>query len=166
MHHYRAYFKKCQATKITVSYPKDIRVQLSDTWTLLGLTLPDFDLEKKREVWLLRTWFGIALVNELVSLTWLLWALRSFCRFTSLESICKKSRMSRKSALKNLYHFIKKQYQRHSEWDCIMHLCAMTIGLITTKIKASQLFNVTVCKSSSGVPLSSYVEMAPYKFHR
>ena len=35
----------------------------------------------KREVWLLRTWFG--LVNKLVSLTWLLWALRSFRRFTS-----------------------------------------------------------------------------------
>ena len=40
------------------------------------------DTETKWEVWLLRTWFGIALVNNLVSLTWLLWALKSFRRFT------------------------------------------------------------------------------------
>src|SRR6218665_148287 len=38
--------------------------------------------EMKREVWLLRTGFGIAPVNKLVSLTWLLWALRSFRSFT------------------------------------------------------------------------------------
>src|SRR6218665_1427689 len=38
--------------------------------------------ETKREVWLLRTGFGIASVNKLVSLTWLLWALRSFRSFT------------------------------------------------------------------------------------
>src|SRR6218665_1790423 len=38
--------------------------------------------ETKREVWLLRTGFGIAPANKLVSLTWLLWALRSFRRFT------------------------------------------------------------------------------------
>src|SRR6218665_2692279 len=38
--------------------------------------------ETKREVWLLRTGFGIAPVNKLVSLTWLLWALRSFRSFT------------------------------------------------------------------------------------
>ena len=50
---------------------------------------PRFDLpgfrsgtETKREVWLLRTWFGIGPVNKLVSLTWLLCALRSFRRFT------------------------------------------------------------------------------------
>src|SRR6218665_724567 len=36
----------------------------------------------KREVWLLRTGFGIVPVNKLVSLTWLLCALRSFRRFT------------------------------------------------------------------------------------
>src|SRR6218665_2227570 len=47
-----------------------------------GLTFPDFDLATKREVWLLRTGFGIAPVNKLVSLTWLLWALRSFRSFT------------------------------------------------------------------------------------
>ena len=35
-----------------------------------------------REVWLLRTGFGIAPMNKLVSLTWLLWALRSFRSFT------------------------------------------------------------------------------------
>ena len=38
--------------------------------------------EMKREVLLLHTWFGIAPVNKLVSLTWLLRALRSFWRFT------------------------------------------------------------------------------------
>src|SRR6218665_421089 len=38
--------------------------------------------ETKRKVWLLRTGFGIAPVNKLVSLTWLLWALRSFRSFT------------------------------------------------------------------------------------
>src|SRR6218665_1784618 len=38
--------------------------------------------ETKREVWLLRTGSGIAPVNKLVSLTWLLWALRSFRSFT------------------------------------------------------------------------------------
>ena len=40
--------------------------------------------ETKREVWLLRTGFGRpkAPVNKLVSLTWLLWALRSFRSFT------------------------------------------------------------------------------------
>src|SRR6218665_31082 len=44
-----------------------------------GLTFPDFDLAPKRNVWLLRTGFGIAPVNKMVSLTWLLWALmRSF----------------------------------------------------------------------------------------
>ena len=48
------------------------------------LDLPGFwpGTETKREVWLLQTWFGIAPVNKLVSLTWLLWALRSFRRFT------------------------------------------------------------------------------------
>src|SRR6218665_171290 len=48
---------------------------------LPGLTFPDF-YETKREVWLLRTGFGIAPENKLVSLTWLLWALRSYRRFT------------------------------------------------------------------------------------
>ena len=38
--------------------------------------------ETKRVVWLLRTGFGIAPVIKLVSLTWLLWALRSFRKFT------------------------------------------------------------------------------------
>ena len=48
------------------------------------LDLPGFwhGTETKREVSLLRTWFGIAPVNKLVFLTWLLWALRSFRRFT------------------------------------------------------------------------------------
>jgi len=48
------------------------------------LDLPVFwpGAEARREVWLLQTWFGIALVNKLVSLTWLLWALRSFWWFT------------------------------------------------------------------------------------
>ena len=48
------------------------------------LDLPGFwsGTETKREVWLLRTGFGIAPVNKLVSLTWLLWALRSFRSFT------------------------------------------------------------------------------------
>src|SRR6218665_1280682 len=41
-----------------------------------------FGTETKREVWLLRTGFGIALANKLVSLTWLLWALRSFQSIT------------------------------------------------------------------------------------
>ena len=36
----------------------------------------------KREVWLLRIWFGLAPMNKLVSLTWLLWALRGFWRST------------------------------------------------------------------------------------
>jgi len=36
--------------------------------TILGLTFPDFDPATKREVWLLRIWFGIAPVNKLVSL--------------------------------------------------------------------------------------------------
>src|SRR6218665_259110 len=48
---------------------------------LPGLTFPDF-YETKREVWLLRTGFCIAPVNKLVSLTWLLWAVRSFRSFT------------------------------------------------------------------------------------
>src|SRR6218665_2553733 len=38
--------------------------------------------ETNREAWPLRTGFGIAPVNKLVSLTWLLWALRSFRSFT------------------------------------------------------------------------------------
>src|SRR6218665_1503378 len=38
--------------------------------------------ETKREVWLLRTGFGIAVVNKLVSTTGLLWALRNFPIFT------------------------------------------------------------------------------------
>src|SRR6218665_1530510 len=48
------------------------------------LHLPGFlpGTEKKREVWLLRTGFGIVPVNKLVSLMWLLWALTSFRRFT------------------------------------------------------------------------------------
>ena len=48
------------------------------------LDLPGFwpGTERKREVWLLRTGFGIAPVNKLVSLTWLSWALRSFRCFT------------------------------------------------------------------------------------
>ena len=48
------------------------------------LDLPGFwhGTETKRNVWLLWTCFGIAPVNKLVSLTWILWALRSFQRFT------------------------------------------------------------------------------------
>ena len=48
------------------------------------LDLPGFwpGTETKREAWLLRTWFGIVPANKLVSMTWLLWALRSFWRFT------------------------------------------------------------------------------------
>jgi len=48
------------------------------------LDLPGFwpGTKTKREVWLLWTWFGITPVNKLVFLTWLLWALRSFRRFT------------------------------------------------------------------------------------
>src|SRR6218665_862895 len=49
---------------------------------LPGLTFPDFDLAPKREVWLLRTGFGIAPGNKLVCLMWFLWALRSFRSFT------------------------------------------------------------------------------------
>jgi len=54
------------------------------------LDLPAFwpGTEMKWEVWLLRTWFGIAPVNNLVSLTWLLWALRSFQRFTLHKEFC------------------------------------------------------------------------------
>jgi len=49
---------------------------------LLGLTFVDFYLAPKRKVWLLRIWFDTAPVNKLVSMMWLLWALRSFQRFT------------------------------------------------------------------------------------
>jgi len=48
----------------------------------LGLTGFSNGTETKQEVWLLRTWFGIAPVNKLVSLAWFLWSLRSFRRFT------------------------------------------------------------------------------------
>jgi len=50
----------------------------------LRLDLPGYwpDTEMKQDVWLLRTWFGIEPVNKLLSLTWLLWALRRFWRFT------------------------------------------------------------------------------------
>ena len=50
--------------------------------------LPGFwtDNETKREVWLSMTGLGIVPVNKLVSLTWLLWALRSFRRFTLHQS--------------------------------------------------------------------------------
>src|SRR6218665_563178 len=59
---------------------------------LLGLTFPDFDLATKREVCPLRTFiFGIAPVNKLVSRTRLLWALKSFQRFT-LHSITSTTR--------------------------------------------------------------------------
>src|SRR6218665_22485 len=53
------------------------------------LDLPSFlpGTETKREVCLLRTGFGIAPVNKLVSLTWLLWALRSFRSFTLYYSL-------------------------------------------------------------------------------
>ena len=40
------------------------------------------DTETKWEVWLLRIWFDIAPVNKMVSLTWLLWVLRTFQSFT------------------------------------------------------------------------------------
>jgi len=48
------------------------------------LDLPGFwpGTETKRDVWLFRTGFGVAPVNKLVSLTWLLWSLKSFWRFT------------------------------------------------------------------------------------
>ena len=39
------------------------------TSALSAITFPDFGLAPKRKVWLLRTWFGIAPVNKLVSLT-------------------------------------------------------------------------------------------------
>src|SRR6218665_3953320 len=49
---------------------------------LLDLSGSRLGTETKQEVWLLRTGFGIAPVNKLVSLTWLFWALRSFQSFT------------------------------------------------------------------------------------
>ena len=45
--------------------------------------------QTKWEVWLLRSWFDI--VNKLVSLTWLLWALRIFWRFTFEWQCCIKA---------------------------------------------------------------------------
>ena len=52
------------------------------------LDLPGFwpGIETKREVRLLQSWFGLAPVNKLVSLAWLLWALKRFWRLT-LHSI-------------------------------------------------------------------------------
>jgi len=61
---------------------KELYVENLNPRCLPGLTFPDFDLAPKREVWLLRTGFGIAPVNKLVSLTWRLWTLRSFLSFT------------------------------------------------------------------------------------
>jgi len=44
--------------------------------------LPGFWPCTEIKVWLLQTWVGIAPANMLVFLTWLLWAVRSFRRFT------------------------------------------------------------------------------------
>jgi len=49
--------------------------------------LPQFWSGTERNAWLLRTSFDTALVNKLVSLTWLSWALRRFQRFT-LHYVC------------------------------------------------------------------------------
>jgi len=51
------------------------------------LDLPEFwpGPRKEMRILALRTWFGLAPVNKLVSLTWLLWALRSFRRFTFIK---------------------------------------------------------------------------------
>jgi len=52
----------------------------SDLILHVPLALPRWwpGTKTKREVWLLRTWFGIVPVNKQVSLMWLLWVPRSF----------------------------------------------------------------------------------------
>ena len=74
---------------IAVWLYRQMRLWLNTTQSIYRLLSPRLDLpgfwpgtETKREVWLLRTGFGIAPVNKLVSLTWLLWVLRSFRSFT------------------------------------------------------------------------------------
>src|SRR6218665_3831870 len=64
----------------------------------------------KRDVWLLRTGLGIAPVNKLVSLTWLLWALRSFRSFT-LNYIT-----SGLSHIHNEYPYQRHEQQNHG-WN-------------------------------------------------
>ena len=66
--------------------PKQVYKQIATVAShcLLGSTFQDFYLALRRneKFWLLRTWVSIAPMNKLVSLAWLLWALRSFRRFT------------------------------------------------------------------------------------
>jgi len=66
----------------TMTHPPSSQIATIAPRCLLHLNFPGFYLAMKREAWLLWTWFYIALVNKLVSLTWFLWALRSFQRFT------------------------------------------------------------------------------------
>ena len=66
----------------TMTHPPSSQIATIAPRCLLHLNFPGFYLAMKREAWLLWTWFYIALVNKLVSLTWFLWVLRSFQRFT------------------------------------------------------------------------------------
>jgi len=75
-----ARFSSCAATRspsppITTVYPTlSSRLDFPGFW---------HGTQTKREVWRLRTWFGRAPVSKLVvSLTWLLWVIISFWRFT------------------------------------------------------------------------------------
>ena len=78
------------------------------------LDLPGFwpGNETKWEVWLLWTWFGIVPMSKLVSLTWLLWALRSFPRFT-LNTITFPWSMT---------HFMHCAFLMHKASVCVGHL--------------------------------------------
>jgi len=95
------------------------------------LDIPAFlpSTKMKREVWLLRTWFGIAPVNKLVSLTWLLWVLRSFQRFT-LHYV-------KSSASSWVVDFVSKYFRRHDRNDNI--ILAWKLCWWVTVIPVSQL---------------------------
>jgi len=97
MHHKNNTQLNCtlpQAVKLYLSwYGSKIKSYIADfssslkasyyTWPPQILTCTD----TKRDAWLMHAWFHIVQANKLVSLTWLLWALRSFQRFTLHEVI-------------------------------------------------------------------------------
>src|SRR6218665_3717138 len=100
----------------------------------------------KRKVWLLRTGFGIARVNKLVSLTWLLWALRSFRRHTSHYITC-----SFYVSLLPLSNHIKSNQYSFNSIEC----------QTTTTVTYAKVVNILYC-----IVLYSSIYIAPLNSHR
>src|SRR6218665_1371553 len=103
----------------------------------------------KRDVWLLRTGLGIAPVNKLVSLTWLLWALRSFRSFTLNYITRAMGSVSRQQASTDISSTtFRLQTFRLQDNSSTGHFVYRQLLYTTFGIRMTRLHSINVVKSN------------------